>query len=327
HPRGEEFPIFREFWLVKPQENEHTLTIYALLDSPRLTGAYRFVIRPGTATTADVSAEVFARADIDKIGIAPLTSMFLFGESKNPKVDDFRPEVHDSDGLLMLTGARQWIWRPLVNHEGLQISSFSDTNPRGFGLLQRDRDFTHYLDLEAHYHRRPSLWVEPQGDWGAGVVELVEIPLAHETNDNIVAYWTPQKRLRAGETIAFSYRIRAMSEMPLRSTLASAERTMVGAPLASQPNPFPAGTRLFVVDFNGGDLPYLDDGQPVKAEITMSAGRIIDQIVTKIPETEGWRVAFRIDPEGNQAIDMILKLTLYDAPVAENWTYLWQVRP
>jgi periplasmic glucans biosynthesis protein len=327
HPRGEEFPIFREFWLVKPQENDHTLTIYALLDSPRMTGAYRFVIRPGTATAADVTAEVFARADIDKIGIAPLTSMFLFGESRNRRFDDFRPEVHDSDGLLMLTGAHRWIWRPLVNHEELQVSSFSDTNPRGFGLLQRDRVFSHYLDLEAGYHRRPSLWIEPQGDWGAGAVELVEIPLADETNDNIVAYWTPQKQLRAGDTIAFSYRIRAMSEMRSRSTLASVERTLTGAPSAWQPSPFPAETRLFVVDFNGGDLPHLDDGQPVKAELTTSAGRIIDQIVTRIPETGGWRVAFRLDPEGSQTVDMILRLTLYDAPVAEDWAYLWQVRP
>ena len=327
HPRGEEFPIFREFWLVKPQENDHVLTIYALLDSPRLTGAYRFTIRPGTATTADVTSEVFARADIDKIGIAPLTSMFLFGESGNQRFDDFRPEVHDSDGLLMLTGAHQWIWRPLVNHEALQVSSFFDTNPRGFGLLQRDRDFSNYLDLEASYHRRPSMWIEPQGDWGAGRVELVEIPLTDETNDNIVAYWTPQKPLRAGETIAFSYRIRAISEMRFRSTPASAERTLSGTPSASPPNPFPAGARLFVVDFNGGELPYLDARQPVRAEITASAGRIIDQIVTKIPETGGWRVAFRVDPEGNQAVDMVLKLRLYDAPVAEDWVYLWQVRP
>ena len=326
HPRGEEFPIFREFWLVKPQENEHVLTIYALLDSQRLTGAYRFVIRPGTTTVVDVSAEVFARADIDKIGIAPLTSMFLFGESDRQRFDDFRPEVHDSDGLLLLTGAHQWIWRPLVNHEALQVSSFFDTNPRGFGLLQRDRDFSNYLDLEAGYHHRPSLWVEPLGDWGAGRVELVEIPLAHETNDNIVAYWTPQKSLRAGETIAFSYRLRATAEMGFRSSVAGAKRTLSGAPFVWQPSPFPATARLFVVDFNGGELPYLEAEQPVKAEITTSAGRIIDQIVTKIPETGGWRVAFRVDPEDNQAIDVIVKLKLYGAPVAEEWVYLWQVR-
>jgi glucans biosynthesis protein len=303
------------------------LTIYALLDSQRMTGAYRFVIRPGTATAADVTTEVFARADIDKIGIAPLTSMFLFGESDSQRFDDFRPEVHDSDGLLLLTGAHQWIWRPLVNHEALQVSSFFDTNPRGFGLLQRDRDFSNYLDLEADYHRRPSLWVEPQGDWGAGRVELVEIPLADETNDNIVAYWAPQKSLRAGETIAFSYRIRAMSEMRFRAALASVEHTLSGTPSVWQPSPFPAAARLFVVDFNGGELPYLEAEQPVKAEITTSAGRIINQIVTKIPETGGWRVAFRVDPEDNQAIDMIVKLKLYDAPLAEEWVYLWQVRP
>jgi periplasmic glucans biosynthesis protein len=327
HPRGEEFPIFREFWLVKPQPDEHVLTIYALLDSERVTGAYRFVLRPGTTTAVDVSAEVFARADIDKIGIAPLTSMFLFGEGDARKFDDFRPEVHDSDGLLMQTGAGRWIWRPLVNHRELQVSAFSDTNPRGFGLVQRDRDFTNYLDMEAAYHRRPGLWVEPVGEWGEGTVELVEIPLADETNDNIVAYWTPRKPLKAGEAIGFAYRLKAVSELPFRLPLAHAERTLTGAPSVVNPERFAAGTRLFVVDFNGGDLPHLDAGQPVEARIAMSAGRIVDQIVQKIPETGGWRVAFRVDPEGNGTVDLTLKLMLYGLPIAEDWAYLWQVRP
>jgi periplasmic glucans biosynthesis protein len=326
HPRGEEFPIFREFWVVTPQPDEHVLTIYALLDSERMTGAYRFIIHPGTATAVDVAAEVFARADIDKIGIAPLTSMFLFGEGDGRRFDDFRPEVHDSDGLLMLTGAGQWIWRPLVNHEDLQVSAFSDTNPRGFGLVQRDRHFASYLDLEAAYHRRPGLWVEPHGEWGPGTVELVEIPLEDETNDNIVAYWTPRNPLKAGEKIDFAYRIRAITEMPFRLPLAHVERTLTGAPFLSGPGSFPANTRLFVVDFNGGDLPHLAAGQPVEAEITTSQGRIIDKIVQKIPGTGGWRVAFRIDPEDNRAVDMTLRLTLYGAPIAEDWAYLWQVR-
>ena len=326
HPRGEEFPVFREFWLVKPQPDEHVLTIYALLDSERVTGAYRFVIHPGTATVVDVSAEVFARADIEKIGIAPLTSMFLFGEGDGRRFDDFRPEVHDSDGLLMLTSAGRWIWRPLVNYRELQVSALTDTNPRGFGLLQRDRDFANYLDLEAGYHRRPGLWLEPHGDWGPGAVELVEIPLEDETNDNIVAYWTPQKPLKAGETIAFAYRIRAFSEMPFRLPLAHVERTLTGTPSAWHPSSFPVNTRLFVVDYKGGDLPHLGAGQPVEAEITTTAGRIIDQIVTRIPETGGWRVAFRVDPEGSRAVDMVLKLTLYGAPIAEDWAYLWVVQ-
>jgi periplasmic glucans biosynthesis protein len=323
HPRGEEFPIFREFWVVTPQASDHALTIYALLDSERMTGAYRFVIQPGTATAVDVAAEVFARADIDKIGVAPLTSMFLFGEGDGRAFDDFRPEVHDSDGLMMLTGAGRWIWRPLVNHRELQVSAFSDTNPRGFGLVQRDRDFANYLDLEATYHRRPGLWVEPRGDWGPGVVELVEIPLADETNDNIVAYWTPQNPLKGGEKIAFAYRIRAISELPFRLPLAHVKRTLTGEPSAWRPSPFPAGTRLFVVDFTGGDLPHLGAGQPVEAEIATTAGRIIDKIVTKVPETGGWRVAFRIDPEGNRTVDMILKLTLHGVAISEDWAYLW----
>lgn len=325
-PRGEEFPLFREFWLMKPQPADQTLTIYALLDSQRVTGAYRFVLHPGTATVVDVASQVFARADIDKIGIAPLTSMFLFDEGDSRKFDDFRPQVHDSDGLLMLTGAGQWIWRPLVNHEQLQVSAFSDTNPRGFGLIQRDRDFTNYLDLEADYHRRPGLWIEPKGEWGPGTVELVEIPLADETNDNIVAFWTPSQPLRGGDTITYNYRIWAVGEMPFRLPLAHVERTLTGAPAAWLPSPFPENTRLFVVDFAGGDLPQLGAKQPVEAAISTTGGRIIDQVVQKIPATGGWRVAFRVDPEGNRSIDMIVKLTLYGSPISEDWAYLWQVK-
>src|SRR6266480_8079722 len=190
---GEEFPYFKEFWLVSPAPRADRLTLYALLDSPSLTGAYRFVLRPGEQTAVEVECRLFLRKEVRKLGIAPLTSMFFHGENTNRAFDDFRPEVHDSDGLLLSFAGGEWLWRPLDNRRTLNVSHLRMEKPRGFGLLQRDRDFDHYQDLETQPERRVSAWVEPSGGWGAGSVELVEIPTPSDTNDNVVAYWVPEK--------------------------------------------------------------------------------------------------------------------------------------
>lgn len=179
---GEEFPWFSEFWLVRPAAKATTMTIYALLESKSVVGVYRFDLTPGADTVLDVEVRLFARADIQKLGVAPLTSMFLYGENRTRFFDDFRPEVHDSDGLVMETGTRERIWRPLTNDGQLRVSSLLTEKLGGFGLAQRDRDFNSYLDLEAHYEKRPSLWVRPRdGDWGKGMVQLIEIPTRQET--------------------------------------------------------------------------------------------------------------------------------------------------
>lgn len=190
---GEEFPIFREFWIQRPKRGDKSVTVYALLDSPSITGAYTFVITPGKQTVMDVDTVLIPRKAINKIGIAPLTSMFLFGENTKNRFDDHRPEVHDSDGLLIWNGKDEVLWRPLDNSKYLRISSFMDENPKGFGLMQRDRDPAHYLDFEADYEQRPSAWVEPSGNWGKGTIQLVEIPSQQEIHDNIVAFWVPEK--------------------------------------------------------------------------------------------------------------------------------------
>ena len=189
---GEEFPWFREFWLVQPAPGAQELTLYALLDSPSATGAYRFVVAPGPQTHVDVEMRLFPRTPLGKLGIAPLTSMFLHGENGAGEVADYRPEVHDSDGLLVSASSGEWLWRPLQNPQDLSVTSFELVSPRGFGLVQRDRDFDHYQDIEARPDLRPSAWVQPKGEWGAGRVELVEIPTRNDTNNNIVAYWVPQ---------------------------------------------------------------------------------------------------------------------------------------
>lgn len=325
-PRGEEFPLFREFWIEEPGPEDTTLTLYALLDSARVTGAYRFVLVPGTDTVVEVTARLFARGAIDKLGIAPLTSMFLFGESGPRHFDDFRPGVHDSDGLLMLTGAGRWLWRPLRNPGAIAVSAFEDRSPRGFGLMQRERAFERHLDLESQYHRRPSLWVEPVGDWGEGWVELVEIPSKQEIHDNIVASWTPRQKLGAGDRLDLVYRLHATQEVPAGHRLGRAVHTRLGsATVPGSEEVLPARTRLVVVDFEGGDLSHLSEGQPVTAEITCARGEIVDVAVLKIPDTDGWRAAFRVDPRGDEDVELMLRLSFYGRPITEDWMY--RLRP
>lgn len=323
-PGGEQFPTFREFWLVKPQPEQTHLVIYALLDSPSITGAYRFEVTPGAPTEMLVESRLFARTDINKLGVAPLTSMYHHGENSVRFTDDFRPEVHDSDGLLVAAANGEWIWRPLSNHRALRVSSLSDENPRGFGLLQRDRDFSHYMDMEADYELRPSLWVIPQGDWGKGRVELVEIPTDTEVNDNIVAYWVPEQPLKAGETRRFTYRLRSFDQHLPEQGGGRVLRTLIGwGAVPGQSNPPPHSKRQFVVDFRGGELENLSADVPLEAAMQKSSGTITDLMVTRLPDQKTWRVSFKLEPEGNNLVDMRLAIKLRDQRLTEVWSYVW----
>src|SRR5690606_26373464 len=270
---GEEFPVFREFWLVQPQPGQTHLVLYALLDSPSISGAYRFEVTPGAPTEMLVEARLFARKDIKKLGVAPLTSMYHHGENKVRFVDDFRPEVHDSDGLLVATANGEWVWRPLSNHLALRISSLSDENPHGFGLLQRVREFNSYMDQEAKYQLRPSIWVTPVGDWGKGRVELVEIPTDTEVNDNIVAYWVPEQSMKAGETRRYSYRLRSFDNNLPEQIGAKVLRTRIGwGAIPGHSNPPPHSKRQFIIDFAGGELENLPADAPLEAQMANTSG-------------------------------------------------------
>lgn len=325
-PQGEEFPAFREFWLVQPEPEATSMTLYALLDSASVTGAYRFVITPDTETVMDVDARLFARSDIQRLGVAPLSSMFFFGENQLQAFDDYRPEVHDSDGVLMQTGKEEWIWRPLTNPKELRVTSLLDEAPHGFGLLQRDRHFEHYLDLESHFERRPSLWVEPRdGQWGKGAVYITEIPSAEEIHDNIVVFWTPDQPFKSGESRAFSYRLRAFLAPSLTPTqLGYVERSQAGwGAVPGMKEKPPRSLRHFVVDFTGGDLAMLSEAQPISAELSVSTGKVSDLIVQKLPGSKGWRASFRLAPDGAESIDMRLFLTLRKKRLTETWNYVW----
>jgi glucans biosynthesis protein len=323
-PSGEEFPIFTDFWLVRPQPSDRTLTIYALLDSKSVAGAYQFEIRPGAVTEVEVHGEIYLRRAVAKLGIAPLTSMFLYGEDgSGRRFDDYRPQVHDSDGLMNQTGHGQWIWRPLANPRELRVNRFMDENPHGFGLIQRERDFRHYEDLEAQYESRPSYWIQPLGNWGKGGVELVEIPSDEEIHDNIVAYWLPAQAPAVGKPMAFAYLLSAYAQAPQWPPGGRAIATRNGNPsVGDNKGHFGPGARRILVEFSGGDLEGLDAAQPVKPQLSADNAQIDALTVQRLP-TGAWRVAFVLTPKAKKAIDLHCYLTLYGEVLTETWVDQW----
>jgi len=322
---GEEFPYFTDFWLVRPDAQQRSLTIYAVLDSPSVAGAYQFELRPGSTTQVQVSGELYPRRAIEKIGIGALTSMYLYGENSNGRrFDDYRPEVHDSDGLQTQTGTGEWAWRPLVNPHTLRVNRFMDEHPHGYGLVQRDRDPTHYQDAESYFQLRPSYWIEPLGDWGKGGVELVEIPTDEEIHDNIVAYWVPEAKVEPKKSIPFSYVLFAYSHSPQRPPGGRVTSTRTGGILAGPNGQALQGVRRMVVDFAGGDLDDLYAAQPVQAQISANGGEIEDVTVQRLPQSATWRVAFRLKTSGEKPADLRCYLTLYGEALTETWTYLWK---
>ena len=321
---GEEFPIFKEFWLKRPKHNDQSVKIYALLDSPSVTGAYVFVITPGMNTTVKVDATLFPRKDINKLGVAPLTSMYLFGENSKNKFDDHRPEVHDSDGLLIWNGNDEWLWRPLDNSKYLRISSFSDNNPKGFGLMQRDRNPEHYLDFEAMYEQRPSVWVEPLENWGKGVVQLVEIPSIQEIHDNIVAYWIPDKKIKAGKEYHFSYMLHWVNRLPVDNGMARVMATYTGVGGVS--GMLENEKRKFVVDFQNikvKNLKQAIEKDEVKANISVSEGTIKGHHLMYNPLTGGALLYMDFKPNGKTS-EIRMSLTDKNGKnLSEVWSYQW----
>jgi glucans biosynthesis protein len=288
--QGEEFPRFSEFWVVKPGAGAKSLTVYALLESPRSSGAYQFDIHPGTETVMNVRARVYLRDKVTTLGMAPLTSMFFFGENQ-PHRTDFRPEVHDSDGLMVATGNGEWIWRPLLNPKQTLTTSFSMPDLKGFGLMQRDRNFSNYEDPEASYELRPSAWVEPVGSWGPGRVELFQLSTPDETNDNIVAYWVPEKTPAVGQPLDYSYRVRWQGIEQQRPPGAWVVQTRVGRGYGE----LAENEQQYIVDFTGPSLKALPPDAQVKAVVTApSNGEVMESNAYRVEATGVWRMAVRV---------------------------------
>jgi periplasmic glucans biosynthesis protein len=313
-PTGEEFALFKRFWIERPAVVQNAVVVHALLDSKSVSGAYRFGIYPGSPTWVDVDVILFPRRDLDHVGLAPLTSMFMHGPLDPADVADYRPAVHDSEALAMTRGNGERLWRPLHNPRELQISSFVDENPQGFGLIQRNREFAHYQDLEAKYHRRPSVWVKPLGNWGKGFVELLEIPSDSETNDNIVAYWRPEQVLKKGEPFSYSYRLSWPNDTPRLPDSSRIVRSAGGKKLFST-------TREMVVDFSGIGT---DEIPAISIDSRISTGRIVAARLEANPHINGARVFLSFDPQGAEMAELRMQLRKDDQPVAATWLYRWQ---
>jgi glucans biosynthesis protein len=323
---GEEFPVFREFWVETPMPGAERVTVHALMDSQSVTGAFQFQIYPGRDSVIDITATLFPRRRIEKLGLAPLTSMFFTGENDRRFFDDFRTELHDSDGLLIHSGSGEWIWRPLRNPKEPAISAFVERNVRGFGLMQRDRTFEHYQDIDLAYELRPSYWIEPEGDWGEGHVELIELPTGDETNDNIVALWTPRVPAEPNQPLTFRYKITALLDADDLHPGGRALNTYQARPKAlGSGEPVSAGARRFIVDFTGGDLAY-HLAQPDRVEIvpSISAGRVTRAFLVPHPKIEGFRAFIDILVEPGQAVDVRAFLRSGTKALTETWTCPWR---
>jgi len=318
-PEGEEFPVFRKFWLERPQPGAAEMKIHALLDSPSGTGAHSFVVRPGQPTITEVDAFLVARSPINLIGIAPLTSMYFFGENDHLGVDDFRPEVHDSDGLSICHGSGEWLWRPLTNPEQLAVTEFEDDSLGGFGLLQRDRDYRSYEDLESYPEKRPTLWVEPLAGWGPGKIQLIEIPSDEEIHDNIVAFWVPKMPIGAGASLQMTYRLHWGDKTPFEAPGGQVRATRIGS-IKDNDN-----ARRFVLDFGGGQLAQLDAETAVEAIVSSSSGQVSRAIVQANQHSEGWRAVFEFVPDGGNPADLRCFLRCEDQVLSETWSYRWMV--
>lgn len=315
-PGGEEFPAFRAFWIEKPEPGSETLTAYALLDSKSVTGAYRFRISRSVDTVMEIESELYPRRELTHAGIAPFSSMFFYSPADPTKWDDFRPRVHDSDGLLMQSGAGDWIWRPLVTARHILYSAFADRSPRGFGLMQRDRNYELYQDITAGYEKRASAWVEPLSDWGEGSVDLVELPTNNEYADNIVAFWRPKDPMQPGKSYNYRYKLSWVWHVPVKRHVARVIRTLSGKGI-------PPGSRYIVIDFAGGDLYAEANEEYWDYDVSASGGAITAYTVTPNPFIDGKRIAIEFHPEGDETADLSFQISQFGKPLTERWVYRW----
>jgi len=347
----EEFPQFVEWWLYQPAPGANAMVLDALLDSASVTGAYEFTLHPGAVTSVDVRATLFFRRAVPNLGIAPFSSMYFYGENARNHFGNYRPEIHDSDGVLLHTGKDAWRWRPLEQATFRQVYDFADTNPKGFGLLQRDRDFQHYQDLQMKYNLRPSAWVTPHGDWGKGAVQLIQLVTNNTDTDNVALLWHPDQAPKAGDRLDLAYTIDYYMNDANRPPLAYATQTLVNDPApppqpppispaalppGAKPAPPPAppapvvspnGTTpvQFLVDFAGDGIEEIAPEQKPDVDLTCSPGTVIRESgVEKNGYDKSWRVTFTIIPaKVNVPVELGCTLRRQGKPLSETWTYTW----
>ncbi|MGE0761404.1 MAG: glucan biosynthesis protein, partial [Pirellulaceae bacterium] len=312
-PQPEEFPVFRRFWIEQPGAGDDTLRVAALLDGPQAVGVYQIRLQPGRKTVCQVEAAVFFRRVPAKVGLAPLTSMWMWGDGRTAPPGDPRPEVHDSDGLLVQDQNGVWMWRPHSRQPFPSLSRFHFSGVRGFGLLQRDRDAASYRDDEARYHARPHVWIEPAEGWGEGSIEVLELPAEHEGVDNIAAWWTSDQLPQPGKPLTFKYTVSFGADEPERPALARAVATRVHRK---------AGASLRVeIDFDGGTLPQMQGDSALRCDVQAQRGTVADVRVGR--EARGvWRVSFDIQPAGSEPVELHATVTHEGRALTETWRYL-----
>lgn len=312
-PQGEEHPIFTHFWIERPGQGQKAIVVHALLDSESVAGAYRFGIYPDDPTRMDVKAVLYPRRDIEHVGLAPLTSMFMHSSLVPSKAPDYRSAVHDSEALAITTGSGEHLWRPLNNPDTLQLSAFMDEQPKGFGLIQRHRQFNFYQDLEANYHKRPSIWVKPLNDWGTGQVQLVEIPSDSEANDNIVAYWRPEGGLKKGEAFSYSYRLTWPDDINPMPNQVQVVRSAGGQKLFND-------HREMVIDFSHINANNIEN---ITVDASISHGNILETVLQANPETGGARAFISFDTQDADIAELRVQLKQEGKALSETWLYRW----
>ena len=318
----EEFPRFSAFYVERPEPGAGAITVYADLDSPSVAGAYRFVVAPGEETHMEVTARLFFRRAVEHLGVAPLTSMFLYDDTNRTAFDDYRPRVHDSDGLKIERAGGDVLWRALTNPPRLATSYFRETDPRAFGLHQRDRGYEDFQDAGAHYQDRPSVQVEPMGDWGTGSIRLVEIPTDLEINDNVVTYWLPEGGVPEGGEREYAYRLRWGMLPPGGGDLAHVAATLAGAGGVSGVES-DGRTRKFVVDFAGGRLAELPPEAEVEPKVAIYRGDVRSEVLSKVPGRNIWRLAIDVEPSSDTAVELLAYVEGYGERLSETWLYQW----
>jgi glucans biosynthesis protein len=317
-PKGEEIPIFREIWIERPTLAQGTLVIHALLDSESVSGAYRFTLRAGDATIIDTECTLFARVAVESLGVAPMAATYLTGPIDRRRADDARPDVHDASGLQMLNGRDEWLWRPLSNRETLQTSAFVDSNPRGFGFMQRDRNFNRFVDDESHWEKRPSLWVEPIGDWGPGLVTLIEVPSDSDVNQNMLAFWRPTAGLAQGSETSFAYRQFWCWSPPARPPISLVSQSRGGRTPGSG-----GKRRRFIVEFYGDIFADEAKSRDISPNLSANPGAIVAVRKHVSRDTKTYRVVFDLEAGSEQPTEMRLFLEAGGKPMSEIWLYRW----
>jgi len=311
---GEEFPLFREFWVEKPAPASNTLTVHALLDSQSVTGAYRFTVRALDTTIIDTEMTLIGRSATDKLGIGAMGAGYLFSGLDHRRPDDWRAAVYEVKGLQMLSGTGEWLWRPVVNRETLQISAFADANPRGFGLMQRSRAFDDFYDDEGRWELRPTLWIEPIGDWSEGDMRLLEIPVTTENNANILAQWRPRTGVAAGGTLSLAYRQFWCWTPPSKPPLAMCTSSRAGKS---------GGKPRFTVEMTGDVFADPQKAAAAVADLHASPGKIASVKLFPYKDRRSVRVMFDLDPGSDSFSELRLTLNLDNHPVSETWLYRW----